>query len=335
MTDAFDAELAELAGEVAELLRFEHDAGAIGVWVEEPAIAAPPPARPAVAGPRAPRQEGAPGAPRVSAEMSTPRQPPAALVMPEREAAAPVARATEATFADVDALLAQAKRARTTSPTPVTSPSAPSVEPTAHASTQATAADLTTTPSTHARLQVLSALAEEAAGCTACRLHETRTKSVFARGSAETELVFVGEGPGFNEDKRGEPFVGAAGQLLDKMVGAMGFARDAVYICNVVKCRPPENRTPLEDEAAACGRFLEGQLAAVAPRVIVALGRSAAARLGCVEEGRSWRGAWGMYGEVPVMPTYHPAYLLRNPEMKRAVWEDLQKVTAKLRGGAT
>lgn len=326
MTDAFDAELAELAGEVAELLRFEHDAGAIGVWVEEPAIAAPPPARPAVDGPRAPRQQE--GAPPVSRPASAP------LVMPEREAAAPVARATEATFADVDALLAQAKRARTTSPTPVTSPSAPTVEPTAHASTQAAAA-LTTTPSTHARLQVLGALAEEAAGCTACRLHETRTKSVFARGSAETELVFVGEGPGFNEDKRGEPFVGAAGQLLDKMVGAMGFARDAVYICNVVKCRPPENRTPLEDEAAACGRFLEGQLAAVAPRVIVALGRSAAARLGCVEEGRSWRGAWGMYGEVPVMPTYHPAYLLRNPEMKRAVWEDLQKVTAKLRGGAT
>jgi DNA polymerase len=151
------------------------------------------------------------------------------------------------------------------------------------------------------------------------------------------EIVFVGEGPGFNEDKKGEPFVGAAGQLLDKMVSAMGLARDAVYICNVVKCRPPENRTPLPDESAACASFLDGQLGAIKPRVIVALGRCAAERLGCAEAGRSWRGSWGEYRGVPVMPTYHPAFLLRNAEMKRPVWEDLQKVSARLatlRGGA-
>jgi DNA polymerase len=146
----------------------------------------------------------------------------------------------------------------------------------------------------------------------------------------------VGEGPGFHEDQQGEPFVGAAGRLLDKMVSAMGLSRDAVYVCNVVKCRPPENRTPLADESAACARFLDGQLGAIRPKVIVALGRCAAERLGCAEAGRSWRGSWGEYQGVPVMPTYHPAFLLRSPEMKRPVWEDLQKVMERLglRGGA-
>ncbi|MBN8617145.1 MAG: uracil-DNA glycosylase [Deltaproteobacteria bacterium] len=231
---------------------------------------------------------------------------------------------------ELDALLAQAKRARTapTPPQQTVEAAAPSA-PAASVSSTGLVDDA-------GRLAILGQLAKDAAGCTACRLHETRTKSVFSRGNPATEIVFVGEGPGFNEDKQGEPFVGAAGQLLDKMVAAMGFARDAVYICNVVKCRPPDNRTPLPDEAAACGRFLDGQLDAVKPRVIVALGRCAAERLGCAEAGRSWRGSWGEYRGVPVMPTYHPAYLLRNAEMKRPVWEDLQKVTVRLgaaRGG--
>jgi DNA polymerase len=163
-------------------------------------------------------------------------------------------------------------------------------------------------------------------------LHEGRTKSVFARGNPDSPLVFVGEGPGYHEDQQGSPFVGPAGQLLDKMIGAMGYERDQVYVCNVVKCRPPNNRAPLPDEAAACSRFLTGQLDAIGPRVIVALGRSAADVLGCLGvDPRGWRGRWSVWRGTPVMPTYHPAFLLREPNMKRPVWEDLQKVMAKLR----
>lgn len=178
----------------------------------------------------------------------------------------------------------------------------------------------------------LPVLAKELSTCTKCRLHEGRKQTVFARGSADAELLFVGEGPGFHEDQSGEPFVGAAGELLDKMVGAMGLERGAVYVCNVVKCRPPENRTPLPDEAAECMPYLREQIGIVAPKIIVALGRCAAENLGCALPGRSWRGLWGSYEGIPVMPTYHPAYLLRTPEMKRPVWEDLQKVMQRLKG---
>lgn len=177
----------------------------------------------------------------------------------------------------------------------------------------------------------LSLLAEEAAACTACRLHAQRTHSVFARGNPAADLVFVGEGPGFHEDQQGVPFVGPAGQLLDKMIAAMGYRPDDVYICNVVKCRPPENRTPEPDESRACGPFLVAQLEIVKPRAIVALGRCAAEGLSVMPpDGRGWRGRWASWKGVDVMPTYHPAYLLRSPEQKRVVWEDLQKVMAKL-----
>jgi DNA polymerase len=176
----------------------------------------------------------------------------------------------------------------------------------------------------------LQGLQVEAAQCTRCVLHEKRTKSVFARGSAEAELVFVGEGPGRDEDQQGLPFVGAAGQLLDRMIAAMGYGRDDVYICNVVKCRPPDNRTPTPEEAVACSRFLVPQLQAVRPKLIVALGRCAAQALGVAEEMGPWRGHWGAFQGVAVMPTYHPAYLLRSPEQKRTVWADLQLVMARL-----
>lgn len=172
----------------------------------------------------------------------------------------------------------------------------------------------------------LEVLAEEAMSCTRCELHTGRTRSVFSRGSAEASLVFVGEGPGYNEDQEGLPFVGKAGKLLDKMIVAMGFPIEEVYICNVVKCRPPENRTPKPEEAAACLPFLEGQLQQVRPEMIVALGRHAAENLGLAEPGRRWRGEWGRYAGVRVMPTYHPAYLLRSPEQKRVVWDDLKAV---------
>jgi uracil-DNA glycosylase len=181
------------------------------------------------------------------------------------------------------------------------------------------------------RLPVLAALADEVARCQGCELARTRTHTVFARGNPESPLVFVGEGPGQEEDRSGLPFVGAAGQLLDKMVGAMGYGRDDVYICNVVKCRPPNNRTPLPQEAGACSRFLHTQLDVVAPRVIVALGRCAAENMG-LADGGGWRGRWGKFRGVDVMPTYHPAFLLRSPEFKRPVWEDLQRVMARLAG---
>jgi DNA polymerase len=176
----------------------------------------------------------------------------------------------------------------------------------------------------------LELLAQEAATCKRCVLHEKRNRIAFARGRPEAELVFVGEGPGRDEDLQGLPFVGAAGQLLDKMIAAMGYGRDDVYICNVVKCRPPENRTPRPEEALACSRFLVPQLHAVAPKVIVALGRCAAQALGVAEVTGPWRGRWGAFEGIPVLPTYHPAFLLRTPDQKRTVWEDLQQVMARL-----
>jgi DNA polymerase len=178
----------------------------------------------------------------------------------------------------------------------------------------------------HRRLEQLAA---EAATCTRCVLHEKRKQSVFARGNHDAELVFVGEGPGQEEDLQGLPFVGPAGQLLDRMIEAMGFARDEVYVCNIVKCRPPENRTPRPEEAIACARYLVPQIELVGPKVIVALGRCAAENLGVAQATGSWRGRWGAWRGVPVLPTYHPAYLLRSPEYKRVVWEDLQQVMAR------
>lgn len=183
------------------------------------------------------------------------------------------------------------------------------------------------------RLERLAVLRATVRACTRCVLHRTRTQTVFDRGDATSPLVFVGEGPGYHEDQRGLPFVGAAGELLDRMVVAMGFKPDDVYICNVVKCRPPENRTPLPPEVSACAPFLDAQLEFVAPRAIVALGRCAAERLACAAPGeRGWRGRWRQWRSIPVMSTYHPAFLLRSPAFKKDVWRDLQQVMAKLEG---
>ncbi len=181
------------------------------------------------------------------------------------------------------------------------------------------------------RTAALRVLATEAAECTDCRLHQGRTKSVFARGQAGALVAFVGEGPGFHEDQQGVPFVGKAGQLLDKMIQAMGLADHEYYICNVVKCRPPQNRTPKPDEGAACARFLVPQLELVAPQVIVALGRAATEQLGlATAEQRGWRGRWGAWRDIPAIATFHPAYLLRSPEHKRPVWQDLRAVMKRV-----
>lgn len=180
----------------------------------------------------------------------------------------------------------------------------------------------------------LRELATEASVCTRCALHEGRGRSVFARGGGSSGIVFVGEGPGEEEDRQGLPFVGPAGQLLDRMIAAMQLGRDDVYVCNIVKCRPPKNRKPEPDEMARCMPFLDEQLSIIAPRVIIALGATAVqGLLGTTEGITRLRGQWKLWrGKVPVMPTFHPAYLLRTPQAKRDVWKDLQEVLRHLNG---
>ncbi|HET6436757.1 MAG TPA: uracil-DNA glycosylase [Anaeromyxobacter sp.] len=167
--------------------------------------------------------------------------------------------------------------------------------------------------------------------CTRCKLAGGRHRLVFGVGNPGAELVFVGEGPGEEEDLQGEPFVGRAGQLLTRMIEAMGYARADVYIANVVKCRPPGNRNPEPDEILACEPFLRAQLAALRPRVIVALGKFAAQTLvGEAAPISRLRGRWFRYEGVKLMPTFHPAYLLRSPEEKKKAWDDLQLVMREL-----
>jgi len=167
--------------------------------------------------------------------------------------------------------------------------------------------------------------------CTRCKLHRTRNKIVFGDGNPKAELVFVGEGPGHDEDMQGLPFVGRAGKLLTQMIEAMGLQRKDVYICNVVKCRPPENRAPEKDEVAECSPFLLRQSDAIAPKVIVCLGSTAAQTVLETNRGISqFRGQWLEFRGRKLMATYHPAYLLRNPSAKSEVWKDLQKVMAVL-----
>ena len=167
--------------------------------------------------------------------------------------------------------------------------------------------------------------------CTRCKLHRGRNKLVFGEGNPNAQLVFVGEGPGRDEDAQGLPFVGRAGKLLNQMIEAMGLQRRDVYICNVVKCRPPENRAPEKDEVEICSPFLLRQLDAIAPKVIVCLGSVAAQTLLETNRGIShFRGQWLDFRGRKLMATYHPAYLLRNPSAKGEVWKDLQKVMAVL-----
>jgi len=167
--------------------------------------------------------------------------------------------------------------------------------------------------------------------CTRCKLHSMRHTIVFGDGNPKAELVFVGEGPGADEDAQGLPFVGRAGKLLTQMIEAMGLQRKDVYICNVVKCRPPENRLPEEDEVKTCSPFLFRQIDVIAPKVIVCLGAVAAKTLLQTNRGISqFRGQWLEYRGRKLMATYHPAYLLRNPNAKGEVWKDLQKVMAVL-----
>jgi uracil-DNA glycosylase len=177
----------------------------------------------------------------------------------------------------------------------------------------------------------LSVVRDDLGECTRCKLSGTRTHIVFGVGSPTAPLMFVGEAPGAEEDRRGEPFVGPAGQLLDRMIAAMGWSRDTVYIANVLKCRPPGNRDPETDEVAECLPFLHRQIEAVAPRVIVALGRPAAqALLETSAPISALRGRFREFRGIPVMPTFHPAFLLRSPDRKRDAWNDLKQVIDEL-----
>jgi uracil-DNA glycosylase family 4 len=177
----------------------------------------------------------------------------------------------------------------------------------------------------------LQLIRETIGDCTRCKLHKARTNIVFGVGSVKAELVFVGEGPGHDEDIKGEPFVGRAGKLLTQMIEAMGLRREDVYICNVVKCRPPENRLPEKEEITTCSPFLFRQIDVIRPKVICALGSCASQTLLQTTQGISrFRGEWFDFRGSKLIATYHPAYLLRNPSAKSEVWKDLQKVMAVL-----
>ncbi len=177
----------------------------------------------------------------------------------------------------------------------------------------------------------LELVRENLGECTRCRLHKQRNKIVFGAGNPRAELVFVGEGPGHDEDVQGLPFVGRAGKLLTQMIEAMGLEREDVYICNVVKCRPPENRKPEDDEVATCSPYLYRQLDVIAPKAIVCLGGVAAQTLLKTKDPISrFRGTWFDFRNTKLLATYHPAYLLRNPNAKGEVWKDLQKVMSFL-----
>ena len=181
---------------------------------------------------------------------------------------------------------------------------------------------------------------DEVQGCTRCPLCESRTNTVFGEGNPEAKLMFIGEGPGVQEDRQGRPFVGRAGEMLNKQIAAMGLTRDEVYIANVVKCRPPGNRTPTPAEVETCWDYLHRQIDIIRPRVIVTLGGPATKQILNTTTGiTALRGAWHEFEGlapggpvIPVMPTFHPAYLLRayTPENRRYVWSDLQKAMSRL-----
>jgi uracil-DNA glycosylase len=177
------------------------------------------------------------------------------------------------------------------------------------------------------KIAALAEIRDDIGECTRCRLHKGRTNLVFGVGNPDAELMFVGEGPGADEDAQGEPFVGRAGQLLNNMISAMGLRRQDVYIANVVKCRPPQNRTPERDECDTCSPFLLRQIEVIRPKVIVALGAVAAKNLLSVNDSMSnLRGRFYDFRGVKLAVTYHPAFLLRDPRQKKEAWKDLQMV---------
>jgi len=259
---------------------------------------------------------------------------------PRREALELIAalRRTLATAAaaGIDGIPRGAPRAA--SKTPSTAVTSESAQPASPATAGAAAGLFDAAPppappmSREEKLASLEKIAAEARACTRCRLHEGRTHAVPGEGNPDARLLFVGEGPGENEDLQGRPFVGRAGELLTKIIeGGMGLRREEVFIANVVKCRPPGNRTPLPDEAAACLPYLRRQIEALRPELVVALGRPAAAALLETDAAMAQlRGRVERRGGQRILATYHPAYLLRNPHAKKEVWEDIQVAMREL-----
>ena len=217
----------------------------------------------------------------------------------------------------------QVVRAAPEPPNPV--PRKPKIAPRPRATRQA--------PASARHAKALGLIREDLGDCTRCKLHAGRDKIVFGVGNPAARLMFVGEGPGAEEDARGEPFVGRAGKKLDQMIESVGLTRAEVYIANIVKCRPPNNRDPEKDEIETCLPFLKRQIEAIAPRVIVALGSPAAKTLLDTRTGITrLRGEWHDFAGIPVMPTFHPAYLLRayTKENRTKVWEDLKAAKARI-----
>ena len=179
--------------------------------------------------------------------------------------------------------------------------------------------------------ETLEKIRFELGDCHRCKLSKNRNTIVFGNGNRHAKLMFVGEGPGYDEDQQGEPFVGAAGQLLSRIIHAIKLTRETVYICNIIKCRPPENRNPTPDEIKACSPFLKRQISAIQPQFICALGTFAAQTLiGTQKPISKLRGRFYSYMGIKLLPTYHPAFLLRNPERKRDVWEDMKKMMKEM-----
>jgi uracil-DNA glycosylase family 4 len=199
------------------------------------------------------------------------------------------------------------------------------LQPIAETDSVKAAASPTLPPVISDKPSALKLIREDIGDCTRCRLHKGRTNLVFGVGNLNADLMFIGEGPGADEDAQGEPFVGRAGQLLNNMISAMGIKREDVYIANVVKCRPPSNRTPEKDECDTCSPFLMRQIDVIKPKVIVALGAVAAKNLLAVNDSMvNLRGRWYDFRDSKLLVTYHPAYLLRDPRQKKETWKDLQ-----------
>ena len=227
----------------------------------------------------------------------------------------------------VDGLLPEATKPALSEPSPI-QPASPTIPDVQHPIDQQE-------PSSAEKHETLEHIRKNLGDCQRCKLGATRNKLVFGVGNPKARLVFVGEGPGADEDEKGEPFVGDAGRMLNRIITAMGLQREEVYICNVVKCRPPQNRNPEKDEIAACSPFLLRQLNSVRPEVIVALGTFAAQTvLGTKEPISKLRGKFHDFHGIPLMPTYHPSYLLRtggNSDSFWTVWDDMTQVLRLLK----
>lgn len=258
----------------------------------------------------------------------------------ERRPVAPTATtsATATASASSPPAPAQARTSAPGAPTapPTTDRAAPEPAP-SPAPPRSTPAFVPRVPALSARLgtpqarAALDALEAEVAACTRCALHCTRTTTVPGEGNATPDLLFIGEGPGEEEDRSGRPFVGRAGELLTKIIGAMGFSRETVHIANIVKCRPPDNRVPAAEEIAACRPYLDRQLETLRPKLICTLGLPATRTLLGITTGiKAARGREFSWNGIPVIPTFHPAYLLRTPEDKPLVWQDAQTIVRRL-----